>query len=166
MSPPAASGGSGPEDASAASRASGTEPGSGAADAADRGYRRALARHGLRDVQPGYRALLLRLKQADPEAYEAAVARYTGEVAPRAAAAEADPLEVWIEYGMWLARRLHPGKTLAVDGTGRADAVEGRPPLGPLILHLPKEKREKAIALAVPETPTGPQRATVELLCG
>lgn len=134
--------------------------------AAERAYRAALARHGVRDVQPLYRSLLVRLKKADPDAYETAVARYTERVADRIASGGPDPLAVWIEYGIWLAERVHAGRTMAVDDTGLAEPVEGAPSPGPLLLHLPRERGAKAIALAVPEEPTEPQRAAIELLCG
>lgn len=133
---------------------------------AARRYREALARHGLQDVQPLYRRLLVRLKSADAGAYEAAVFRYEREVLPGVAEGEGDPLTPWLEYGIWLAGRLQPGQAMAVDGTGRARPVTGEPPLGPLLLHLPEERRVPAIPLAIPEEPSDPQRATLELLCG
>ncbi|MFQ5679224.1 MAG: hypothetical protein ACE5HP_07165 [Gemmatimonadota bacterium] len=135
----------------------------------DTRYRAALDRRRVADVQPLYRKLLVRLKSADPAAYEAAVARYEKTVPSRIAAAEADPLEAWIEYGMWLAARLSPGRAVAVDAEGRAHEVgreAGRAlPSGGLLLHLPDEARAPALLLAMPREPSEAQRATVELLC-
>lgn len=129
-------------------------------------YREALSRHGLRDLQPVYRRLLRRLRERDPEAYDRAVERYRERVEPAMAEEGTDPVAVWLEYGAWLAARLHPGRTVAIDDTGLARPVEGEPPAGPLLLHLPEERGVPALALAVPEAPSGPQEVTAELLCG
>lgn len=129
-------------------------------------YREALDRHGLQDVQPLYRKLLRRLKSEDPDRYRGAVARYEEVVVPALEAEEEDPLGLWVDYGIWLAERLREGRVVAIDPTGLAETVEGRPPLGPLLLHLPEETRAKATPLVLPSDPSPPQRETVELLCG
>lgn len=129
-------------------------------------YREALARHGIQDVQPLYRALLRHLKSADPELYERAVARYERDVARGLEEGEDDPVRVWIAYGIWLAGRAREGRLVAVDPTGLAEPVEaGDPPVGPLLLHLPDEARAPVTPLALPSDPSPPQRATLELLC-
>lgn len=134
------------------------------AEAGERRYRAALERHGLRDVQPLYRELLLRLKAADPDLYRRAVTRYEEEVVPRLEGEE-EPLAVWVGYGAWLAARLQAGRVVAIDESGRAETVDGDPPLGPLLLHLPDERDVPATVLALPADPSPPQRTTVELLC-
>lgn len=136
------------------------------ADRAERLYRAALARHDLRDVQPLYRKLLVKLKSADPASYAAAVGRYQESVVPRLAADEEDPVALWVEYGVWLAARVAPGRAVAVDVTGQARDIPETSELGPLLLHLPDETRVPAILLALPVEPSESQRATVELLCG
>lgn len=136
-----------------------------AATDADARYRLALERRRLQDVQPLYRKLLLRLKSSDPDLYERAVSRYEEEVLPALRREGEDPLRLWIGYGAWLAARLRPGRLVAVDESGLAETVEGDPPLGPLLLHLPDERGAPATPLALPADPSPPQSATLELLC-
>ncbi|MGH7541509.1 MAG: hypothetical protein ACRELC_10960 [Gemmatimonadota bacterium] len=131
-------------------------------------YARSLEAHGLQDVQPLYRALLKRLKAHDAAAYEAAVARYKERVEPAVEGEdpEADPVEVWLAYGRWMAERLSPGAVHSVAPNGRADPLRGNPPPGSLLLHLPDDRKERAILLAMPADPSGPQKETADLLCG
>jgi len=139
-------------------------------------YRSALEAAGLRDVRPLYRALLKRIREEDADAYREAVRRYEEEVEPEVEESD-DPLGVWLRYGAWLAGALVPGRIVAVDGSGRArdldpggggsvEGVTGDVDGGPLLLHLPEPSRERALPLALPADPTGPQEATRELLCG
>lgn len=129
-------------------------------------YARSLEEHGLRDVQPLYRTLLKRLKSRDAAAYDEAVARYKERVEAAVDDPGSDPVDVWLAYGRWLAERLCPGERVAVDATGRADPVHDGPPTGALLLHLPEDRKERAICLAMPAEPTDPQRETADLLCG
>lgn len=135
------------------------------AGSADGRYRESLRAHGVRDVQPGFRALLLRLKAKGADAYEAGVTRYKEEVQPLVEAGEADPLRAWLQYGMWLAGRWQPGSLIAVDSSGLSHPADEEPPLGPLLIHLPEDQREPGVVLAEPETPTEPQQVTASLLC-
>lgn len=125
----------------------------------------ALAEHGLRDIRERYRQILLRLRRADEEAYEQAVRRYRDELAPALETGE-DVLPLWLGYGMELAARLAPGRVVAVNRSGRAEPVEGAPPVGSLLLHLPEDRASPAIPLSEPTRPSPPQAATLELLCG
>lgn len=143
----------------------GPRPGPVPAVSGEDRYRSALERHGVQDVQPLYRKLLVRLRSSDPEAYETAVARYEQSVVPGAEREKKDPVRLWVRYGIWLANRLQPGRVVAVDESGRSEPVVGEPPLGPLLLHLPDEARAPAVPLAVPAHPSRPQSVTVELLC-
>lgn len=129
-------------------------------------YARSLEAHGLQDVQPLYRALLKRLKSRDAAAYEEAVARYRDRVEPAVEDPGRDPVEVWLAYGRWLAERLSPGEVRAVGPDGRADPVGDGAPPGSLLLHLPDDRKERAICLAMPAAPTDPQKETADLLCG
>ncbi len=132
---------------------------------ADERYRASLSAHGVRDVQPGYRALLLRLKVQGPDVYQAGVARYKEEVEPLVEAGEADPLRAGLQYGTWLARRWQAGSVVAVDSSGLCEPADEDPPLGSLLIHLPEDQRESGVILAEPATPTEPQQATAALLC-
>lgn len=131
----------------------------------DDSYRRALQRHGLEDVQPLYRKLLRRLKAEDPGAYEEAVARYHDEVEPASENPDADPVAVWLEYGAWLAPKIAPGSLVVVAETGRANPSPVPPPLGPLLIHLPENRRQRGWVLAMPRDPSPAQSETAALLC-
>ncbi|MDX1393187.1 MAG: hypothetical protein R3195_02305 [Gemmatimonadota bacterium] len=127
-------------------------------------YETALARHGLEDVQPLYRQLLLRLKKSDASAYDEAVERYRSDVEACVGSAE-DPVEVWVAYGAWLAPKVSRGALKRVNREGRADEVEG-PVLGPMLIHVPEDARERAILIAMPSDASPAQRETAALLCG
>jgi hypothetical protein len=72
---------------------------------------------------------------------------------------------VWVTYGAWLAPRLAPGETLAVDGNGRAVASGTPPPLGPMLMHLPEDTKVRGFVLAMPANPSSAQTETAALLC-
>ena len=83
----------------------------------------ALERAGLVDMRPAYRKLLVRLKSADPAAFEEASRRYRDELEPAIAGGDVDPITVWLEYGMWLADQFADGRTLAIDSSGSCTAL-------------------------------------------
>ena len=128
-------------------------------------YERALAEHGLRDLQPLYRRLLRKLKTVDPAAYDDAVARYRDEVEGAVEEGEGDPIEVWLAYGAWLAPRLAPGTLLRIAENGRAEPAPSPPPAGPMLIHLPKDARQRGFVLAMPAAASPAQRETAALLC-
>ncbi len=127
-------------------------------------YREGLEARGLEDVQPLYRQLLRRLRSQDPAVYEEAVSRYHEEIEPAAAASD-DPVAAWIDYGIWLARRIAPGRTLCVDPGGRAEPADPPPPPGCMLIHLPEDTRSRGFLLAMPAAATPAQRETAALLC-
>ena len=135
-------------------------------DRAAERYEAALARHGIRDVQPVYRAILRRLKATDIRLYEEAVERYDSEVRAAVEEGPENPLLIWVRYGSWLANHVSPGQLVVVDASGRAESSEDAPPLGPLLLHLPDGKGERAVTIAGPVDPSAAQEAARELLCG
>lgn len=127
----------------------------------------ALEARGLADPRPLYRALLRQLREADAAAYEEAVRRYEEELAPADESRGERTLAAWLAYGSWLAGRLCPGRRVAVDRQGRARDLEGdEVPEGALLLHIPDTRKRRALALAAPRDPSGPQDATLELLAG
>ena len=75
-----------------------------------------------------------------------------------------DPVGAWIEYGRYLADLVSPGRAVAIDALGRADAwaPAGGGPL--LVLHLPDDRTGAAQALVAPLEPTPAQRAAHDLL--
>ncbi|MDE2720323.1 hypothetical protein [Candidatus Palauibacter polyketidifaciens] len=126
-------------------------------------YAQALAEHGIEDVQPLYRQLLLRLKTRDGEAYERAVARYRSEV--EGVAGGDDTLAAWLSYGAWLASRLEPGNLFTISEEGLAARAPDPFPSGPMLIHLPDAANRKGFVIAMPATPSEAQRATADLLC-
>ena len=127
-------------------------------------YSRALAEHGLDDVQPRYRKLLLKLKAQDAAGYEDAVARYRTEVEEKAQASS-EPLGVWLAYGAWLAGQIEPGDLITISKTGRATPAAGPPPMGPMLIHLPEARNRRGLVIAMPSSPSDAQRETAALLC-
>jgi hypothetical protein len=119
-------------------------------------------------MRPAYRKLLVRLKQSDSAAFENASRRYKEEIEPAIAGGEVDPVLAWLEYGISLAEQLAAGRTLAIDASGRARSFEpsSAPEAGIMILHVPEDDRAPATLLAIPSTPSEPQRETAELLAG
>lgn len=131
---------------------------------ADARLEEALAAAGARDPREFYRDRLRELKQADPEGYSGAVAYYRDTLIPRVASGEVDPLSAWTEYGRRLAEAVAPGRTVAVDGTGRAHPYEEPSPRDRLVLHLPGGKGGKALVVGLPPELTPAQRATYDVL--
>jgi hypothetical protein len=131
---------------------------------ADRRFTARLEETGDRDPRDFYRELLRRLKAQDEGAYGRAVERFREEVVGPIARDGRDPLEAWTLYGLSLARELHPGRTVALDRTGRSTAFELPPDQASMILHLPDEKRERAIPIRLPPDPSPAQRAAMDLL--
>ncbi len=138
----------------------------GREDRARRLSERALAEAGFADPRPLYRDLLRRLREVDPEGFRAVAAHYEAELLPAIAERGADPVEAWLAYGAGIARRLAPGRVVAVDATGRArPAGSGPPAPGSLVIHLP-EDGSRASVLLLPREPSEPQDATATLLAG
>ena len=133
-------------------------------DRANEKLEAALAASGARDPREFYRTRLRELRQADPGAYEQAVAYYTDTLVPRVAAGEGDPLQAWTEYGLRLAELSTPGRPVSVDAEGRAESCDASAPPDRLVLHLPDARRERALLVALPAEPTPAQLATYDLL--
>ena len=126
-------------------------------------YAQALSEHGLEDVQPRYRQLLLRLKSRDGGAYERAVARYRSDVEGVTDGGEA--LAAWIAYGAWLASSLEPGGLFTISEAGLAARAPDPSPTGALLVHLPDATNRKGFVIAMPAAASEAQRATADLLC-
>jgi hypothetical protein len=131
---------------------------------ADHRMEDALEETGARDPRQYYRDMLRDLKARDAGAYEAAVEEYLAEVVEPIASGAVDPILTWLEFGCRLASRLHAGRTVIVDERGRTRAYEPPPSWSELILHLPENRKVRAIPVALPPDPTPAQRATLDLL--
>lgn len=131
---------------------------------ADLRFEEALERAGARDPREFYRERLRELKGANSKGYDEAVVYYRTTLIPEIASGEVDPLAAWTEYGRRLAVALAPGRTVAVDGSGRADPYEAPAPIDRLVLHLPDDAGARALLVGLPPESTPPQRATYDLL--
>jgi hypothetical protein len=131
---------------------------------ADRRFTEALEKTGARDPRDFYRKALRGLKQVNPSGYEKAVRHFQDVLVPSIADGGVGPLQAWREYGRLIAEVTAPGRTVAVDGTGRAHPFDSDSPMDLLVLHLPDTKSGRAILVSLPPTPSPAQRATYELL--
>ena len=119
---------------------------------------------GARDPRDFYRDMLRDLKEVNPAGYDEAVRHFQETLVPSIASGEAEPLGAWREYGQLLAELMGPGRTVAVDASGRADPYQSQTPMDRLVLHLPNEKRSRALLVSLPPEPSSAQLATYQLL--
>lgn len=131
---------------------------------ADARFEEALEATGARDPREFYRRMLSEIKTADAAAYETAVETYRETVIQAIAEDGADPLEAWLEFGRGLAQKLHPGRAVVIDPTGKATALTPPATWDRLILHLPDDARTQAMTIGLPPELTRAQRATIDLL--
>lgn len=132
--------------------------------AADAHFARQLGETGSRDPREFYRQLLRELKDADAEAYEEMVNRYRSGVAEPIEKGADNPLALWLSFGIEVANRLHPGRTMVIGEDGRGRSFEPPPDHRQLLLHLPDDARTRAIPVGIPPEPTPAQSATLDLL--
>jgi hypothetical protein len=133
------------------------------AAAAEQALEAALAQSGARDPREFYRERLRELKRLRPDEYQSAVSYYTQTLLPDVAERRRDPLLAWTEYGRRLAEALAPGRTVAVDQTGRARPYDSSAVVS-LVLHLPDDGGARALLVALPRRLSPAQRATYDLL--
>jgi hypothetical protein len=131
---------------------------------ADRRFETAVRATGARDPRDFYRESLRALKESNPKGYDRAVDHFREVLVPGIASGDLEPLRAWRDYGLLLAELTAPGRTVQIDGTGRAEAFSPEAPLDHLVLHLPQEKGVRAILVALPAVPSPAQRATFDLL--
>jgi hypothetical protein len=131
--------------------------------AADQALEAALAASGARDPREFYRERLREIKRVRPQEYEGAVDYYQKTLIPEVARGTRDALEAWTDYGRRLAVALAPGRTVAIDESGRAYPWNAKEP-GRLVLHLPDEKGARALLVGLPPVLSDAQRATYDVL--
>lgn len=136
----------------------------GAKAEADRRFQDAVDASGARDPRDFYRQALRELKESNPQGYDRAVSHFQDVLVPAVASGDAEPLGAWREYGRLIAEITAPGRTVEVDETGRARPYSPDVPLDRLVLHVPEEKKRKAILVSLPRSPSPAQRATYDLL--
>lgn len=130
---------------------------------ADRRFEEALESRGARDPRDYYRARLVELRQANPTAYQSAVAYHRDTLIPAVASGAEDPLTAWRTYGLEIARLTAKGRTVSVDPTGKADPFTEPCPEDALVLHLPDGKGP-ALLVGLPPSPSKAQKATLDWL--
>lgn len=138
-------------------------PADALANAAEKALESALHESGARDPREFYRDRLRELKRLSPEEYKRAVTYYSDTLLPEVAEGRRDPLVAWTEYGRHLAEALAPGRTIAIDPSGRAHPYEPKAS-DRLILHLPDDKGARALLVALPRALSEEQRATYDVL--
>ena len=131
---------------------------------ADRRFSLALEQSGARDPRDFYRQALRGLKDVNPSAYRRAVGHFQDVLVPSIAAGEVEPLRAWRDYGRLIAEVTAPGRTVAIDETGRASPFDDESPMDYLVVHLPETKGIRPLLVSLPPTPSKAQRATYELL--
>lgn len=130
---------------------------------ADRMLESAIAESGARDPREFYRERLRELKRVSPDGYEKAVEYYREVLIPEVVSGDTNPLHAWTEYGRRLATMLAPGRTMNIDGSGRAQAYES-PTRDGLVLHFPDDRGSRALLVGLPDEPSPAQRATFDVL--
>lgn len=131
---------------------------------ADERFQQALDQTGARDPREFYRNRLRDLKAQDPDVFRRAVEYHDTRLVPTVAADGSDPLAAWLEYGRFLATLVAPGSTVQIDLTGRATEYSPPVPADCLVLHLPTDTRQRALAVGLPPKLSTAQRATYALL--
>jgi hypothetical protein len=131
---------------------------------ADQRFQQALEKTGARDPREFYRKRLRNLKAQNPEAFRRAVEYHDTRLVPSVAAEGSDPLREWLEYGRFLATLVAPGRTVQIDDSGRAREYAPPGPADHLVLHLPTDTRQPAMAVGIPSKLSPAQRATYALL--
>ena len=122
----------------------------------------AAAALGLADPRPAYRDRLRHLRDAQPDAFQRAVAHYEREVLP--ALAQNDPLGAWLDYGRFLAALTADGAFTTIDESGRAHAYSAPLPPRSLVLFVPEDTSEAVFTAAQPLECSAAQQATIDLL--
>jgi hypothetical protein len=124
----------------------------------------ALRETGARDPREFYRDRLRELKERDKEAYAEAVRYYEQTLIRSIASRAAEALTAWTEYGRKLAELTTPGRTVAIDRSGRAGPYASPAAKEALVLHLPEAAGARALLVGLPAELSDAQRATYDWL--
>ena len=138
--------------------------GSGIKEKAEARLAEALRDTGAVDPRSVCREMLRELKQRGQDLYDDAISEYENSVVAGIGGEKTDPLETWLLYALKLAERIHPGRDVVIDGTGRATPLEPPPSWRDLVLHLPRDSRSPCLIVGRPPELTRAQRATVAVL--
>jgi len=138
--------------------------GSDQQEKADQLFEKALEETGARDPREYYRTRLKELKQGNPEGYDQAVSYFRDTLIPSIASGESEAVVAWLEYGRRIAELFADGSTVEVDPSGRTTPYASPSPPEHLVLHLPNQKKLRALLVGLPPDPSPAQRATYDLL--
>jgi len=130
---------------------------------ADRRFAEALEETGTRDPRDYFRDRLRALREDDRAAYDEAIRFYRERVVEAISGGE-DPIRAWRSYGLHLAERTAPGRTVQIDPEGGGTPYEADAPWDALIIHLPDAVRAPATILGMPAQLSPAQRATCDIL--
>jgi hypothetical protein len=131
---------------------------------ADARFDQALKQTGARDPRGFYRDQLKELKAGSPDGFRRALRYFEETLIPTVASEGSDPVAEWLEYGRMLASLAVPGRTVQIDGGGRALDYARPVPLESMVLHLPENASRPALVLGIPPKLTPAQRASYDLL--
>jgi hypothetical protein len=131
---------------------------------ADARFEQALKQAGARDPRTFYRDQLKELKAGSPDGFRRALRYFEETLIPTVADEASDPVAEWLEYGRMLASLAVPGRTVQIDGGGRARDYARPVPLESIVLHLPENASRPALVLGIPPKLTPAQRASYDLL--
>ena len=132
--------------------------------AADSRFAAALADTGGRDPRDYYRDRLAELKHSNPAGYAELVTYYEDTLIPSIVEQGVDPIAAWLAFGVRLAEATAPGRAVAVDRVGRSSPYSPPGERMDMFLHLPEDRRTRALLVGLPPEPSGPQMATYEWL--
>lgn len=133
-------------------------------DEADRRFVEALKNSGARDPRDFYRDALRELRKVNSAGYDRAVTYFQDVLIPAIANGESEPLRAWRNYGRLIRELTAPGRTVAIDASGRSQPFESDAPLDLLVLHLPDTKGGRALLVSLPPETSSAQKATYDLL--
>lgn len=131
---------------------------------ADERFERALDESGARDPRDYYRRQLRELKARNPEAYREGVRHFEEELLPKVASGDAEPLAAWERFGLRIAELTAEGRAVEIDRTGRSHAYDPPADRERMVLHLPHDKKEKALLVSLPPDPSTAQKAAYDLM--
>ena len=133
-------------------------------ETADSLLEQALQESGARDPRKFYRERLVELKERNVEGYQEAVRYFETTLVTAIASGKESPLDAWTEYGRRLAELTAPGRTVAIDATGRSRPYQPPNTSDDLVLHLPHASGGRALLVALPKELSNAQRATYDWL--
>lgn len=133
---------------------------------ADARLTQALLARGQADPRASYRERLRQLRAQQSGLFDAATRHYSEVVLPSLVDVAADPIETWVDYGRFLAELEGPGRVVRIDESGRAEGATSADGSSTMLIFLPEDRHQRALALLTPAQPSAAQKASYDLLVG